>query len=93
MMMNRTTGGLYATSSGGQVINAGYIRPGFSGVIICFPDDEKIFTENGPLQIGEIVKTAKSMCHLSILIQASIEAQPITGWHKQSWKHDYKNIV
>lgn len=84
-MMNRTTGGLYATSSGGQVtgFRAGYIRPGFSGAIICFPHDEKIFTENGPLQIGEIVKNSIKINVPSFNFDTgTIEAQPITGWHK-----------
>lgn len=49
--MNRTTGGLYATSSGGQVtgFRAGYIRPGFSGAIII--DD--------PLKADDIWSKAK----------------------------------
>lgn len=49
--MNRTTGGLYAASSGGQVtgFRAGYIRPGFSGAIII--DD--------PLKADDIWSKAK----------------------------------
>ena len=50
-MMGRTTGGLYATSSGGQVtgFRAGYIRSGFSGAIII--DD--------PLKADDIWSKAK----------------------------------
>ncbi len=50
-IMGRTTGGLYATSSGGQVtgFRAGYIRPGFTGAIII--DD--------PLKADDIWSKAK----------------------------------
>lgn len=55
----------------------------FSGAVICFPYDEVVPTEHGPMKIGEIVERKLRIKVWSMNLETrQIELQPIQGWYE-----------
>lgn len=82
-------GGVYATSSAGQVtgFRAGHMQEGFTG---CFPAGTMVETERGPMAIDDIVKSKMDIkvwsCDVST---GNIELKPVIGW----WENPRNEII
>ena len=82
-------GGVYATSSAGQVtgFRAGHMQEGFTG---CFPAGTMVETERGPMAIEDIVKSKMDIkvwsCDVST---GNIELKPVIGW----WENPRNEII
>lgn len=51
--------------------------------IVCFPYDEKVMTETGPVAIGDIVNKRMKVCVPSMNpTTGCLEYKPVVGWHK-----------
>lgn len=56
---------------------------GFSGVLVCFPYDEYVWTENGREKIGDIVEAKKNTRVWSFNIKTGrMELKPVVNWIK-----------
>lgn len=79
-------GGVRATATGGQVtgFRAGHMDDTqFTGAIICFPYDEIVYTEKGPLKIGDVVNNRQKVNVYSFNHSTNkIELKPISKWVK-----------
>lgn len=79
-------GSVYAAGSGGTITGRGAGIRGvinrFSGAIVCFPYDELMQTELGPMQIGGVVKSKLNIKVPSYNFTThQIEMKPIIAWH------------
>ena len=73
---NNKGGYRIATSVGGALTGEG-------GDIICFPADEIVWTEDGPLTFGDLVRQRLPLRVWSVNLRTGQrELKPITGWHK-----------
>lgn len=82
-------GGVYATSSKGQVtgFRAGHMEPGWNG---CFPAGTIVETECGPRAIDEIIANREKIRVWSFNHKKGCtELQPVIGW----WKNPQNSIV
>jgi len=69
--------------TGSLGFGAGKLRKEFGGAIICFPEDEKVWTEKGKIPIGEIVNNSLQVnIFCRNLDTNDIELQPIEDWFK-----------
>ena len=89
MWWTEAGGGVYATSSAGQVtgFRAGHMEPGWQG---CFPAGTMVETEMGPRSIDEIIANREKIRVWSFNHKkARVELQPVIGW----WKNPPNSIV
>lgn len=83
-----TAGGIVrGFSSGGPVTgaDAGFMCDGtrFTGAVICFPHDELVHTELGPMMIGDIVDKKLNVKVWSMnMATKHFELKEIEGWHQ-----------
>ena len=73
---NDKTGYRLTGSVGGRGLGEG------GSYIVCLPPDEVVWTEEGPLPIGDIVRQRRQMRAWSFdPATEQVSLQPITGWH------------
>lgn len=83
----------YDTLAGGSRINTGIPESlGKGGIIrICFPADEIIHTERGPMRIGDVVDARLNIRVPSYCKETrQIEMKPIAGWHRNPGAEIYE---
>lgn len=72
---NDKTGWRFASSALG-------VGTGERGDRVCFPDDELVWTESGPMRIGEVVRRRMNVRVWSTDIRTGkAELKAVTGWH------------
>lgn len=73
---NNKNGYRLSTSVKGQLTGEG-------GDIICFPYDQTILTESGPVQIGRIVDAREAVRVWSVDVATGhVALKPVVGWHR-----------
>lgn len=84
----------FGTKHGGKVfgcgvdgpitgMGAGRKREEFGGAIVCFPYTEKVWTDRGLIEIGEIVEKRMDVSVYSFnLTTNKVEIKPVCGWHR-----------
>lgn len=89
-------GGFRAAPLGGGLTGYGFgiSGEGFGGFGICFPHDEKVWTNKGKIRIGDIVEKKISVKVLSRdLVGEKDEYKEIEGWKKNPASDIYKVVM